>query len=278
MKSKDQMNIFGTFESVPEKVEVKTQPKLKYLMGKLYEVEFPEIKLNPDQPRHYFADNKIAALAESIKKQGLIQPLVCIVKDGELQLAAGERRLRAAQVAGISKVPVWIVKGDVSEISLVENMLREDLTAVEEAEAVHALKDKKHYRHEDLSSILGKGVSTISEILAVAALPPEILEDCRADLEMPRDILVHLSRLPTKDKQIDAYQEFKAGNLSRKQIITNTLRSKKKPSPVYSFVTSFSKRFIRFDITKIGEEERLTFRSELEKLHQKISEALERLS
>jgi ParB/RepB/Spo0J family partition protein len=275
MTTEFQLDIFGTDEPVTEKSEKKTEPKCKYQHGKLYEVECSAIVSNPSQPRTHFSDEKIEALAESIKNHGILQPIVCIVaSDGTLLLAAGERRLRAAISAGLRKVPVWIADGDLIKISLVENMLREDLTAVEEAEAIYSLKADKNCRLEDLSALLGKAVSTISEMMAVGSLPLEILDDCRCDPGMPRDILVLISRLPTDEKKISYYREFRAGKLTRKDLKPGgaTLKTRQ----VSEFITSFAKSFngLNWDL---AEEDREKVVSELERLYARIGETLDKL-
>ncbi len=270
-----QMSIFGTEKPVLERPEKRIEPKSKYQYGKFYEVECSAIVSNPSQPRAHFSDEKIAALAVSIKKHGILQPIVCTVKtDGTLQLAAGERRLRAAISANLSHVPIWIVNDDLYEISLIENMLREDLTAVEEAEAIFSLKAKKSYRLEELARLLGKAISTISEMLAVASLPSEILDNCRCDPDMPRDMLVQISRLPTDEKKVSYYRGVKEGKLTRKDLKPGGATLKARHAS--AFITSFAKRFNRFNL-ELVQEDREKVLSELERLYASIGETLDRL-
>jgi len=138
------------------------------------------ISPNPHQPRQNFNDSELIELADSIKEKGIIQPiLVSKTKDG-FQLIAGERRWRAAQKAGLDKIPVWI--RDVSpaetlELALIENIQRKDLNPIEESSAYHELMQKFHLTQEALSKRVGKDRSTIANFLRLLKLPPIIQQD-----------------------------------------------------------------------------------------------------
>jgi ParB family chromosome partitioning protein len=132
------------------------------------------IQVNPHQPRTVFIQEKIEELARSIKEKGIIQPL--LVKEGEIgfELIAGERRLRAAKLAGLTQVPI-IVK-DVSEeeqieYSLIENLQREDLNPIEEAEAYKKLMQDFDYNQQKLAQVLGKDRTTIANQVRLLKLP-----------------------------------------------------------------------------------------------------------
>ena len=138
------------------------------------------ISPNPHQPRQNFSDPELIKLADSIKEKGVIQPiLVSKTKDG-FQLIAGERRWRAAQKAGLDKIPVWI--RDVSpaetlELALIENIQRKDLNPIEESSAYHELMQKFHLTQEALSKRVGKDRSTIANFLRLLKLPAIIQQD-----------------------------------------------------------------------------------------------------
>jgi len=138
------------------------------------------ISPNPHQPRQNFSDPELIKLADSIKEKGVIQPiLVSKTKDG-YQLIAGERRWRAAQKAGLDKIPVWI--RDVSpaetlELALIENIQRKDLNPIEESSAYHELMQKFHLTQETLSKRVGKDRSTIANFLRLLKLPAIIQQD-----------------------------------------------------------------------------------------------------
>jgi len=138
------------------------------------------ISPNPHQPRQNFGDSELTKLADSIKEKGLIQPiLVSKAKDG-YQLIVGERRWRAAQKAGLDKIPAWI--RDVSpaetlELALIENIQRKDLNPIEESSAYQELMQKFHLTQEALSKRVGKDRSTIANFLRLLKLPAIIQQD-----------------------------------------------------------------------------------------------------
>jgi ParB family chromosome partitioning protein len=143
-----------------------------------------EIKPNKNQPRKTFTSEKLEELAASIREKGIIQPLVVCRKGNHFELIAGERRWRAAQKAGLREVPVVIqdVSEDTAlEMALIENIQREDLNAVEEAEAYRALLEKFELSQEELAKRVGKDRSTVANALRLLKLPAEIQRDIVAE-------------------------------------------------------------------------------------------------
>lgn len=132
------------------------------------------IHAREDQPRQLFDDDTIDELAESIKRFGVIQPLLVVDKEnGEYTLIAGERRLRAAKKAGLDEVPIIIKEADeqtIAELSLIENIQREDLGAVEEAHAYQQLMDNYGYTQAQVSEKIGKSRSYVANILRLLTL------------------------------------------------------------------------------------------------------------
>jgi len=140
-------------------------------------VSVGEIHPNPRQPRKTFVDETLAELAESVKIYGVIQPLIVRKKDDRYELVAGERRLRAAKIAGIEKVPVVIreMSDKVSlEQSIIENVQREDLNALEEAESYALLMKEFNLTQEEVSVRVGKARSSIANTLRLNELPREV--------------------------------------------------------------------------------------------------------
>jgi len=126
-----------------------------------------------NQPRKEFDKEKIEELAQSINKNGLIQPLIVIKKDSEnYTLVAGERRWRASQIANLKILPALLLPSDLDkdEISLIENIQRENLKVTEEAQAYQRLIEKNNYTHEQLSKIVGKSRSHITNLLRILNL------------------------------------------------------------------------------------------------------------
>ncbi len=135
---------------------------------------------NKNQPRKLFDEEKIDELSQSIKQKGLILPiLVKKIDENNYQIIAGERRWRASQKAGLHDVPVIVRDLDdkeILEIALIENMQREDLNPIEEAEGIARLQDEFKYTQEELSNILGKSRPQISNIIRLLKLPHKVKE------------------------------------------------------------------------------------------------------
>lgn len=136
------------------------------------------ITVNEEQPRKIFHEEKIKELADSIISHGLIQPLLVIKQDnGKYQIVAGERRYRAAKIAGLKQVPVIIKdlsKKEILEIALIENIQRQELTAIEEAEGYQELINLYGYSHGELASIVGKSRSHVANLLRLNQLPETV--------------------------------------------------------------------------------------------------------
>jgi len=136
-----------------------------------------EVFPNPSQPRKQFDESRLQELAESIREKGILEPLLVRRTDQGYELIVGERRWRAAQKAGLREVPVLVkeVEGrDAFEISLIENLQREDLNPVEEAEAFKHLIEEFHLSQDDLSKRIGKDRTTIANSLRLLKLPLEV--------------------------------------------------------------------------------------------------------
>jgi len=161
--------------------EIKNQNKEKNLLF----ISIEKIIRDPDQPRKQFNEEKIKELAISIKKHGLIQPIILRkYSDEEYRIVAGERRWRASQIAGLNLMPSIILPSDLdkNEVSLIENIQREDLTIIEEANAYINLIEKNQYSHEQLASIVGKSRSHITNILRILSLDTFFLDLLEKDI------------------------------------------------------------------------------------------------
>lgn len=135
------------------------------------------IKASPFQPRTEFDEEALRALADSVKEKGVLQPLLVRKVGNDYELIAGERRLRASKLAGLSEVPVIVremTDQEVLEVALVENLLRENLSAIEEAEGLQRLIDEFSHTQEALSKIVGKSRSHIANTLRLLTLPESV--------------------------------------------------------------------------------------------------------
>ena len=142
-------------------------------------IKITDIDPNKNQPRKLFYEDSIAELAESIKVHGILQPLALRRKAGErYEIIAGERRFRAAKRAGLTEVPAVIIEAtdrEVSELALIENLQRENLNAVEEAEGIKALVEEFGLTQEEAAERLGKSRSTLANVMRLLALSDEAL-------------------------------------------------------------------------------------------------------
>ena len=142
-------------------------------------VRLTEVEPNPAQPRKVFENEPLEALAESIAQHGIIQPIVVRPKDGMYMIVTGERRWRAARMAGLSEVPVIIIEADdrkAAELALVENLQRKDLNPVEEARAYADLIEEYSYTQEEIAKKVGRSRSSITNSLRLLDLPDAVLE------------------------------------------------------------------------------------------------------
>ncbi len=139
-----------------------------------------QIRPNRNQPRKQFAPEKLEELASSIREKGIIQPLVVTKKDGFYEIIAGERRWRAAQKAGLRELPVVIREASedaVMELALIENIQREDLNAIEEAQAYKSLVEHFGISQDEVAKRVGKNRTTVTNALRLLKLPEDIQKD-----------------------------------------------------------------------------------------------------
>ena len=164
--------LYALFGNVPEEEQIKDDDVLKNL-------KITEIEPNREQPRKQFDQEKLEELADSIKEYGLIQPVVVTKKNGYYAIIAGERRWRAAKIAGMDEIPA-IVRDDDDrrnkEIALIENIQREDLNPYEKALGIKNLMDAYGLRQEDVAKKLGKSRSAIANSVRILNLEPRVLE------------------------------------------------------------------------------------------------------
>jgi ParB family chromosome partitioning protein len=198
--------------------------------GNLYNVELDLITPDPSQPRKYFDSEKLEELSQSIKEKGVLQPVIIRKNHDEtLYLVAGERRFRAAKMAGLAKIPAILTRGNPMEISLIENLQRDNLKPIEEAEALSRMIDEYSYTHEQLASVIGKARSTITETLALNKLPDQIKDECRRADIYPRRLLVEIAKQGSPKAMISLFAQAKENNLKSGQLREITRRSKRNP-------------------------------------------------
>src|SRR3990170_7264196 len=163
----------GLSALIPVAIEPRTEPKQE---NSQFEVAVEKIAPSPLQPRRVFDEAKIEELASSIRHQGIIQPLVVRPNGEQFELIAGERRWRAAMKAGLSRVPVVVRNAtdhEALQLALVENLQREDLNPIEEANGYRRLQEEFHWSQEEMAAKVGKSRPAIANSMRLLALPLE---------------------------------------------------------------------------------------------------------
>ena len=176
------------------------------MLEKVYkQIDIEKIKANENQPRTIFDDEKIAELASSIKENGLIQPLIVRKCNRNYQIIAGERRYRACKLAGLKTVPCIIKDIDDKQMdtyAIIENIQREDLTPIEEANAYKTLIDTYGMSQTELANKVGKKQSTIANKLRLLKLSDEVKDDLKSKQITERHARAMLSLQPEKQEEV----------------------------------------------------------------------------
>jgi len=183
------------------------------------QVAVDRITASPFQPRRSFDETKIAELASSIRNQGIIQPLIVRPKNDGFELIAGERRWRAAMRAGLSHVPVVVRDAsdhEAMQIALVENLQREDLNAIEEANGYRRLQEEFHWSQEEMAEKVGKSRPAIANSMRLLTLPSEVQQEV-ASGNLPAGQARALLGLHTEPLIVSACREVISKGLSTRE-------------------------------------------------------------
>jgi ParB family transcriptional regulator, chromosome partitioning protein len=191
------------------------------VVNMICEIPLGEIEANPFQPRSHFDQESLVELAESIKIQGIIQPVtVRRLNKGQYQLIAGERRLQASKIAGLTAIPAYVrVANDqqMLEMALIENIQRENLNAIEIALCYQRLITECELKHEELGERVGKNRSTINNYLRLLRLPPDIqiaIRDNRISMGHAR-ALINIENI---DVQLSIFKKILSDDLSVRKV------------------------------------------------------------
>ena len=209
------------------------QKKGIFESGRVLFLPVDSICPNPHQPRRTFAQPELEELAGSIRELGVLQPLTVRRREGQWELVAGERRLRAARLAGLDTVPCLSIQADSqssSLLALVENLQRRDLNFWEEALALRRLIDTYHISQEDVALRIGKSQSAVANKLRLLKLPHEVLELLRDHGATERHARA-LLRLGTAEQQLEAAQRITADGLTvaQTEVLVNSILAVKPP-------------------------------------------------
>jgi len=179
-------------------------------IGRLIAID--QVDPNPNQPRQVMGD--LSELIASIGEKGILEPLVVRPRGTRFQIVAGERRYQAAVQAGLRELPVVIRDVDETEmleLALIENLQRKDLTPFEESEALHGLAESCGYTHEDLARRLGKSRTSVTESLALNAMPQDVRNLCRLADISSKSLLLQVVRQDTPEKMTALVEKIASG-------------------------------------------------------------------
>ncbi len=238
--------------------------------GKIINIPVESITPNPEQPRKHFDETALGELAESIKTRGLLQPIIVTRRGEDFLLVAGERRYRASKLAGLDKIPCVVNSDNPLEIAIIENLQREDLTAVEEAEGLKALAEKYRYTHDRLAVTVGKSRTSITEILSLTKLPKEIRDECRTSDRWSKSVLLEIGRLEDQKSMLEAWENLKANGATVRAARAIKL---KRPAEDKLFRHTYKDPEMRYTVTVKFEKENAS-KQEIVKALMKAVESL----
>jgi ParB family transcriptional regulator, chromosome partitioning protein len=248
---------------------------------RIVELDLDQIDDNPDQPRRHFDEDEIMGLAATIEKNGLIQPILVQKKDdGRYIRVAGERRYRAHRHLGRETIFAIITNGDPAEISLLENLQRVDLDALETANAFARLMNRHGYTQRTLSELYGKTESEVSRTLALLRLPELVQREYQETYRhIPKSLLMELAEIGDEPTQLQLWEHAKAGASVKKMraLKTEVRKPRSAAQPIKKLVAATDRLIKQFDDIAIHEspldnKQRNTFA----KLRDKINGILDR--
>ena len=215
----------GLSQLIAEDFEVENEPR---------DAELESIVPNPRQPRTVFEDEALQELAASIQEHGVLQPLVVRPKGEGYELIAGERRLRAAKLAGLKKVPIVVRQAtnqDSLELALIENVQREDIGPMEKARAYRRLMDEFELTQEEVAQKVGKARASVANTVRLLKLPAEIQEGLDSG-KITEGHAKALLSLETTEEQITLYQQILQQGMNVREIEQATKPATKPRPPV----------------------------------------------
>lgn len=197
-------------------------------------VPIDQVDPNPDQPRQVMGD--LSELMASISEKGILEPLIVRQRRGRFQIVAGERRYQAAVRLALAEVPVVIrdvADDEMLEIALIENLQRKDISPFEEAEALHALVQVHGLKHEEIARKIGRSRTSVTESLALQAMPEEVRELCRLADIASKSLLLQVVRQGDARKMVAFVEQLTRGGnpATREQARAVAARQSDKQKP-----------------------------------------------
>ena len=230
------------FDQIEEKIVLETSK------DEIVNIPLSDLRSNPYQPRLYFDEESLNELSDSIKEHGVFQPIIVKKSIKGYEIVAGERRVRASTRAGLSEIPAIIRDfddADMMQIALLENLQRENLSAIEEAKGYSDLIEKLNITQEELAHRMGKSRSHITNMLGLLRLPPEV----KTMINTKQISMGHarvLSKLEDKNLMIELAKKIIAENLSVRDIEELTSNNNKfvKASPINKAKTPKNRPYV----------------------------------
>lgn len=228
-----------------------------YIKGRIYKIEVGLLQPDPQQPRKHFDPEALNELTASVRKLGVLQPVLFRRDDqGALFLVAGERRLIASQRAGLTKIPGIYVEGKYREISLVENILRENLTPVEEAEGMKLLMAEEGYSQTQLAEMLGKTQSSVSKTMTIANLPEDILAQVRGNPNIPKTMLLEAASARTEKGMRTIFNRYMTREAKKAAAAAAAKPRSSHEAAIINQVVLFQDKLFKVDLSNWNEEDR----------------------
>ena len=213
---------------------MRKEQKTEFLSSRVRYIPINDIRPNPQQPRRRFDQDGLRELSESIAAYGILQPLTVRAQNGGYELVAGERRWRAARMAGLTQVPAVVIEADdrkAMELAMIENLQREDLNPIEEAEGYRVLTEQYGMTQDECAQRVGKSRPTVANALRLLGLTEPVramVEDGRLSAGHARALLV----LNSKQQQAAAETVIKdALSVRQTELLVKKLTAEKKEKP-----------------------------------------------
>lgn len=239
-------------------------------------IPIERLEPNPQQPRRFIDPEALEELTASVKQRGVLQPIIVKRNGASYLIMAGERRYRAAKAAGLTVVPAIVRDDDPNEIALIENLQREDLTALEEAEGLGAMVARYGYTHQALAQLLHKSRPYVSNTLVLTRLPAEVKAELHRYPGMSREILMTIARQDSETAMLKLWRRVKLANLS-----VHKFRESRRPDgsssharEIMAAARRVNRKLRNFDAEHLEEEERQRLARVLRRTRKRVDQLL----
>ena len=239
-------------------------------------IPIDKVVTNILQPRKDLGD--LEGLAQSIREMGIIEPIIVRTRDGKFEIIAGERRFKAAELAGLSEIPCIeheVPDNEALEITIIENIQRKDLNLFETAFSLKSLNDIYGYTHQDIAQKIGKSRVTVTELIRITELPPDVIKRCLELNITSKTFVLELSKLKSREDMVEMLKMYDEKPFSRDAIKEKRkeIYKNKDKKPIFNFKFSTSDNAIKINF-KIKSEayDRTKVIEALQKLIEDIKE------